>query len=270
MRHTCFAIFLILILVTKPAASQTLLEKALKDGIGVRPLGMGGAFTAIADDPNSVFYNPAGLAQLSASYTKGYLDWNNETSKANDYFIIVFPSFGISSWREINLSGEALDVTTISFGSSGENEIAWGLNYKVVRGNLGAQIIDGYSFDFGLKGKVDPKLSWGVMLSDLIEKNLDLPVSGRAGLVYKLYPNVRLAAEVEGRHFKAEAGPAFFAHYGVESQPTDGLKIRAGWERDQFTFGTSFIFPFFTLDYGLATAAKGNAIHRVAFRMGGD
>lgn len=32
---------------------------------GVRPLGMGGAFTAVADDENALFYNPAGLADIS-------------------------------------------------------------------------------------------------------------------------------------------------------------------------------------------------------------
>jgi len=31
---------------------------------GVRPLGMGGAFTAVADDENAVFYNPAGLDRV--------------------------------------------------------------------------------------------------------------------------------------------------------------------------------------------------------------
>ena len=31
---------------------------------GVRPLGMGGAFTAVADDENALFYNPAGLSAL--------------------------------------------------------------------------------------------------------------------------------------------------------------------------------------------------------------
>jgi hypothetical protein len=30
---------------------------------GVRPLGMGGAFTAVSDDENALFYNPAGLAK---------------------------------------------------------------------------------------------------------------------------------------------------------------------------------------------------------------
>lgn len=32
---------------------------------GVRPLGMGGAFTAVADDENALFYNPAGLSSMN-------------------------------------------------------------------------------------------------------------------------------------------------------------------------------------------------------------
>lgn len=34
---------------------------------GARPMGMGGAFTALADDENAVFYNPAGLASVKKS-----------------------------------------------------------------------------------------------------------------------------------------------------------------------------------------------------------
>jgi hypothetical protein len=34
---------------------------------GIRPLGMGGAFVAVADDQNAVFYNPAGLTQREGS-----------------------------------------------------------------------------------------------------------------------------------------------------------------------------------------------------------
>lgn len=40
---------------------------------GVRPLGMGGAFTAVANDHNSIFYNAAGLAQAK-SFGLGILD----------------------------------------------------------------------------------------------------------------------------------------------------------------------------------------------------
>lgn len=37
---------------------------------GVLPLGMGGAFTAVADDENAVFYNPAGLDNIQSSSFK--------------------------------------------------------------------------------------------------------------------------------------------------------------------------------------------------------
>ena len=34
-------------------------------GQGTRALGMGGAFTAVADDGASVYYNPAGISQIN-------------------------------------------------------------------------------------------------------------------------------------------------------------------------------------------------------------
>lgn len=36
--------------------------------IGSRPAGLGGAFTAVADDQNALFYNPAGLAHLDSTF----------------------------------------------------------------------------------------------------------------------------------------------------------------------------------------------------------
>ncbi|MGD9223952.1 MAG: conjugal transfer protein TraF [Desulfobacteraceae bacterium] len=40
---------------------------------GLRPLGMGNAFTAISDDENALFYNPAGLAEIS-SFSLGLIN----------------------------------------------------------------------------------------------------------------------------------------------------------------------------------------------------
>ena len=36
----------------------------LKIDAGSRPMGMGGAFTGLADDINTLFWNPAGLASI--------------------------------------------------------------------------------------------------------------------------------------------------------------------------------------------------------------
>ena len=55
---------------------------------GLRPLGMGNAYVAVADDFNAVFYNPAGLARLNdwyleiinpgVTFSAGALDFFNE------------------------------------------------------------------------------------------------------------------------------------------------------------------------------------------------
>ena len=47
---------------------------------GVRPLGMGDAFTAVADDENALFYNPAGLSEIS-SFQIGIINPLVEVSK---------------------------------------------------------------------------------------------------------------------------------------------------------------------------------------------
>ncbi len=39
----------------------------LKLGVGARPVAMGGAYTAVSDDADALFWNPAGLAQLQGA-----------------------------------------------------------------------------------------------------------------------------------------------------------------------------------------------------------
>jgi len=47
------------------------------EGLGIRAVSMGGAFTGLADDASAIFWNPAGLAQLKgAGYTIGVYSMN--------------------------------------------------------------------------------------------------------------------------------------------------------------------------------------------------
>src|SRR5579872_2214159 len=46
------------------ARTYAAFDKGGVSGIGARPLGMGGAFSTIADSGDAVFYNPAGLVQV--------------------------------------------------------------------------------------------------------------------------------------------------------------------------------------------------------------
>lgn len=65
MRNCCFKLIvcasLLIIPVAAPAAGFLIFEE------GAKALGTGGAFTARADDPSAVFFNPAGICQLNGS-----------------------------------------------------------------------------------------------------------------------------------------------------------------------------------------------------------
>ena len=56
-------------------------------GYGARSLGMGGAFTALGNDPSGMYWNPAGLADMAngAIYFEGQsLNYHNKTSYINE------------------------------------------------------------------------------------------------------------------------------------------------------------------------------------------
>jgi len=58
-KEFCFALAVIFIII--PSVSDASFSDI---GVGARPIGMGGAFAAVADDSNATFWNPAGLAQI--------------------------------------------------------------------------------------------------------------------------------------------------------------------------------------------------------------
>ncbi|MBZ0267317.1 hypothetical protein K8I85_04130 [bacterium] len=73
MRQLTAAALTALILVSvaallPPAASAEAPAPAL---FGIRPLGMGNTFVAVADDRNTLYYNPAGLAHLESTRLSG-------------------------------------------------------------------------------------------------------------------------------------------------------------------------------------------------------
>ena len=54
---------------------------------GIRPMGMGGAFVALSDDGNALFYNPAGLSDVTSAQSSSILTLELESNtKAYDMF----------------------------------------------------------------------------------------------------------------------------------------------------------------------------------------
>ncbi|HBC47331.1 MAG TPA: hypothetical protein DEO84_02675 [candidate division Zixibacteria bacterium] len=81
MRKTIFFALVISLIAVNAYSDEDagLGGQFLRNGIGARPLGMGGAYTAIAEGPEATYYNPAGLGfnlrlGISLSYKSMSLD----------------------------------------------------------------------------------------------------------------------------------------------------------------------------------------------------
>jgi hypothetical protein len=103
-------------------------------GIGARAKGMSGAFTAVADDASAVFWNPAGLAQLTDN--QAFLS-GNLPGQFNGAGIVYRPS------------SEAMRRRRLALGLATVNRLRF-------RGNSGEDVWDDYAAHLLYLAMVDP------------------------------------------------------------------------------------------------------------------
>jgi F plasmid transfer operon, TraF, protein len=99
--------FLLFVSWARPALAQS------SEAVGVRAQGMGGAFTAVADDATATWWNPAGLA--GGAYANLILEYGTQQEPKDDVngaglavpaartttkaFAAAFPALGVSYYR---------------------------------------------------------------------------------------------------------------------------------------------------------------------------
>lgn len=86
----------------------------LEIGVGARSLAMGGAFTALANDPSAIYWNAAGIAKMNRnSFLFNHSEWIADTDF--DFFAAVFPlgRMGAVGVSITSLSMSEMEVTTI-------------------------------------------------------------------------------------------------------------------------------------------------------------
>ncbi len=171
-------------------------------GVGGRALGMGGAFTSVANDVTAGYWNPAGLAQISNTQIILMHDERFAGIVNYDYVGLAFKpinfySLGISIIRigvdDIPFTGnefidnnenlvfdpdvDRLDpskfsyvsssdwVTIISFAKNSNEKLSIGGNVKFIYRKIEKNTGIGIGFDFGVKYKV-MDFSIGAILKD--------------------------------------------------------------------------------------------------------
>lgn len=200
----------------------------LEEPIGARPVGMGEAFTAVADDINALYYNPAGLSflvrpELGTTYLKGLLD--SYYGFAGFVYPFKKSALGLSlttfdggkmeintlnpdgSFKESkNVSAEKDFIPMLSYSFTLGSALSFGLNLKIINSTLVDEYsANTYAGDVGLLIRpVNDKFCLGLLVKNFAPtgikyKNLknQLPGSIRAGFALKPADGLTISADYE-------------------------------------------------------------------------
>ncbi|GAB4375456.1 MAG: hypothetical protein Kow0042_20900 [Calditrichia bacterium] len=142
----------------------------LEIGVGSRALAMGGAFTALSDDPTAIYWNIGGLAKIKRSgVVFNHTEWIADTR-----FDFLGAAFKLGRWGTLGFSLTALgmdemEVTTVEEPegtgqtfSAGDiavslgyafnltDRFSLGLNSKVIRQTIWEMHATGFALDVGV------------------------------------------------------------------------------------------------------------------------
>lgn len=228
---------------------------------GSRPAGLGGAFAGLANDINTIFWNPAGLTavhdrELTAMQHFSFADINNQTiGYAQRIERLVWGASFLGSFTEIERrQGPTEDpdstvtvggfATGLSLAYPLGEAISIGGTAKIISEQLDIQNAFGVAADVGLVARLlDNRLGIGVAVQNagVLDGGENLPIALRAGLAYRTWkqpaaeaetdkpmPTQELWALVADAHLPLlDANPSF--HVGVERWFYESIAARIGY-----------------------------------------
>ncbi len=235
-------------------------------GIGARPLGLGGAFVALADDSNAANYNAAGLAyikeiQIGATYAQRFNGLVNYNTIGG---IIPFGRMGTIG-ANIGILAEDSDIyreqtLRLSYANTIFKQLGFGVNLKffgIAYDEGNESVIENpyfahtsssaFSFDLGVIAKPFNSLSIGVSVENLLPADISIsdnqtdsvPRNIRAGLAYNLESIAEMSAQGEtiSNLLKATLGTIevaarngdVYTRVGVEIWVNKAIGVRGGY-----------------------------------------
>jgi len=210
MKFSFFSVITILFFASNSFAQNT--YEFLRLDISPRAAALGGSFVSNIDDPNVVFYNPAGInhhdgTPVSFSYLKHLLDINlASAAMSREYegigrFVLglQYINYGdfIRSDELGNRNGEFTAgeaALLLGYGNSLDENFYYGANVKFIFSGIDDRSSSAIGFDVGLQYLFPEQqlnfgfsvLNMGAQLSSYYNTKEELPLDIRLGLSKKL------------------------------------------------------------------------------------
>ena len=123
----------------------------LKIGAGARPIGMGGAYTALANDILSIYWNPAGLSRVigNGEAAFNHAEWLAETNYDFAAFSMNVGSLGSFGFQIISFGTPEEPVRTV-FNPEGTGQM-WDANMISLGATYAKNLTDEFSIGFTAK-----------------------------------------------------------------------------------------------------------------------
>jgi len=241
----------------------------LKIGVSARATGMGSAFTGVADDATSVFWNPGGLVNVTGNAVSvNHVTWAADT-KLSTAIVAFNPrtipgTFALSVrsfWMDPQLvrtafnpegTGQTFDAGTTTFGLSYArfftDKFSAGMTLHYVHMGLAEVSVNTGSLDFGIMYRIGIRdLKLGMTIQHLggkftfDERESKLPVAFKVGVSFNAFKNERqrLTPALEFQH---PSDNLERANAGVEYALNELFFARAGYHINYDTDGLAFGF----------------------------
>jgi hypothetical protein len=259
----------------------------LKIPVGPRAIAMGGAFVAVADDANAIYWNPAGLRQLggtalTAQYvsfidTVNYNYFAAATPLGNDAAIGVAGKLLTTGNEQVvdtngNLTGATFNESYADFDLAGALKINYfldiGVVAKYITKTLASSTASTVAVDLGLLYKTPiPHLNAGLDIQNLgpglkfVTTTDPLPLNFKVGTAYKMFDdNFTLALDF---NFPNDNNPSvnfggeywymntLVGRFGYQLQGAFGQNELGNGAQEGLYLGAGFKFAAFKTNIGL-------------------
>jgi hypothetical protein len=283
MRTLKFSVPLIL-LASAAGAVET--ASFLNVGVGARGLGMGGAYTALADDADSIYWNPAGLAQvekhefqaseseLGQNTREGFFSYAGAASIGTFAAGVTYLNEGSIDGRDAQghatANFSAADVA-VAGGYARKTALAdLGASVKFIQSHIGSAQATTFGVDLGARKQLG-QVVLGAALRNagpgmkFDSETNDLPLRLALGAAYKFVGGHALTAELTNAPRVGGTEVAF----GGEFQALKAVFLRAGYTTQTAIDGGSGFDAMRGLTIGVGLRSGGWTIDYAAVPMGG-